>query len=55
MRQRRRSQVGAAPLLNPTHGASDGARTRDTQDHNLVLYQLSYKGFGIGCRQRRRF
>ena len=21
---------------------SDGARTRDTQDHNLVLYQLSY-------------
>jgi hypothetical protein len=23
-------------------GVSDGARTRDTQDHNLVLYQLSY-------------
>ena len=21
---------------------SDGARTRDTQDHNLVLYRLSY-------------
>ena len=21
---------------------SDGARTRDHQDHNLVLYQLSY-------------
>ena len=21
---------------------SDGARTHDTQDHNLVLYQLSY-------------
>jgi hypothetical protein len=25
-----------------TAGVSDGARTRDTQDHNLVLYQLSY-------------
>ncbi len=23
-------------------GASDGARTRDIQDHNLALYQLSY-------------
>jgi hypothetical protein len=23
-------------------GVSDGARTRDTQDHNLVLYLLSY-------------
>jgi hypothetical protein len=23
-------------------GVSDGARTRDTQDHNLVLYRLSY-------------
>jgi hypothetical protein len=23
-------------------GVSDGARTRDPQDHNLVLYQLSY-------------
>ncbi|BAF55367.1 hypothetical protein cgR_2361 [Corynebacterium glutamicum R] len=21
---------------------ADGARTRDTQDHNLVLYQLNY-------------
>src|SRR3712207_9447192 len=26
----------------PPRGVSDGARTRDTQDHNLVLYQLSY-------------
>jgi hypothetical protein len=24
------------------NGVSDGARTRDTQDHNLVLYLLSY-------------
>lgn len=35
-----------APVGEPTgasgHGVSDGARTRDTQDHNLVLYQLSY-------------
>ncbi len=23
-------------------GANDGARTRDIQDHNLALYQLSY-------------
>ena len=24
------------------NGVSDGTRTHDTQDHNLVLYQLSY-------------
>ena len=24
------------------NGVSDGVRTRDPQDHNLVLYQLSY-------------
>lgn len=23
-------------------GVADGTRTRDTQDHNLVLYQLNY-------------
>jgi hypothetical protein len=23
-------------------GANDGSRTRDIQDHNLALYQLSY-------------
>lgn len=23
-------------------GVADGARTRDIQDHNLVLYQLNY-------------
>ena len=24
------------------YGANDGARTRDNQNHNLGLYQLSY-------------
>ena len=24
------------------YGEEDGARTRDIQDHNLALYQLSY-------------
>ena len=24
------------------NGANDGARTRDSQNHNLELYQLSY-------------
>lgn len=28
------------PLLS--FGVSDGTRTRDSQDHNLVLYQLNY-------------
>jgi hypothetical protein len=23
-------------------GVADGTRTRDSQDHNLVLYQLNY-------------
>ena len=23
-------------------GVTDGTRTRDSQDHNLVLYQLNY-------------
>lgn len=31
------SKVGGQLL-----GVADGARTRDTQDHNLVLYQLNY-------------
>ncbi len=30
--------LGAARAL----GVSDGTRTRDSQDHNLVLYQLNY-------------
>ena len=25
-----------------TVGVADGTRTRDSQDHNLVLYQLNY-------------
>ena len=39
-------ETGKAPVGGPTGASlarvSDGARTRDTQDHNLVLYQLSY-------------
>src|SRR3954469_4678332 len=35
-------------------GVSDGARTRDTQDHNLVLYQLSYTHHGPAPRARWR-
>ena len=27
-------------------GVTDGARTRDPQDHNLMLYQLSYGHHG---------
>ena len=31
------------PIQGPwLFGVADGARTRDTQDHNLVLYQLNY-------------
>ncbi len=26
----------------PLIGVDDGTRTRDSQDHNLVLYQLNY-------------
>jgi hypothetical protein len=29
-------------VLKGTAGANDGSRTRDIQDHNLALYQLSY-------------
>ena len=29
-------------LFNGYFGANDGARTRDNQNHNLGLYQLSY-------------
>lgn len=31
------------------YGADDGARTRDIQDHNLALYQLSYDRRGCLC------
>lgn len=30
-------------------GVADGTRTRDSQDHNLVLYQLNYSHH---CRSR---
>ena len=33
--------TGPAPS-GMTCGVADGTRTRDTQDHNLVLYQLNY-------------
>jgi hypothetical protein len=37
----RKALVSELARASP-RGVSDGARTRDTQDHNLVLYQLSY-------------
>lgn len=34
---------GPRRLRGPfSFGVSDGTRTRDSQDHNLVLYQLNY-------------
>lgn len=33
---------GRSAQGDPTSGVADGARTRDFQDHNLVLYQLNY-------------
>ena len=38
-------------------GVADGTRTRDSQDHNLVLYQLNYSHHrrrAVTRRQRRR-
>lgn len=35
----------------PPGGVADGTRTRDSQDHNLVLYQLNYSHH---CRVKRR-
>ncbi|SBS78253.1 hypothetical protein MHPYR_530040 [uncultured Mycobacterium sp.] len=38
---------------------ADGTRTRDSQDHNLVLYQLNYSHHrwspSWGRQQRRRY
>ena len=28
---------------------ADGTRTRDSQDHNLVLYQLNYSHHAVAC------
>lgn len=42
----------------PSHllGVADGTRTRDTQDHNLVLYQLNYSHHCCPTsKQRRRY
>src|SRR6185312_16560792 len=49
---------GEAPVSRLTgaspRGVSDGARTRDTQDHNLVLYQLSYTHHVVAAGERCR-
>jgi hypothetical protein len=37
-----------------TSGVSDGTRTRDIQDHNLVLYQLNYTHHDRRTDDRRR-
>jgi hypothetical protein len=37
----RRASPGGGATLAPL-GVRDGNRTRDTRDHNPVLYQLSY-------------
>ena len=52
---RRLKEVGDGSATHPTRkpplnwseavfriGVADGTRTRDSQDHNLVLYQLNY-------------
>ena len=55
---RARPGSGEALVSEPTRasprGVSDGARTRDTQDHNLVLYQLSYTHHVAARRATRR-
>jgi hypothetical protein len=38
-----------------TCGVSDGIRTRDFQDHNLVLYQLNYTHHRRRSIDRRRW
>ena len=35
--------------LSVVNGASNGTRTRDIQDHNLALYQLSYARHPVAC------
>jgi hypothetical protein len=34
--------AGRRTVSNENFGANDGGRTRDIQDHNLALCQLSY-------------
>lgn len=35
-------RTGAFAYAGFQFGVADGARTRDNQNHNLVLYQLNY-------------
>ena len=45
---RMRNENRHSPILHSafdilhSEGVTDGTRTRDVQDHNLALYQLSY-------------
>lgn len=42
----------------PDIGVADGTRTRDSQDHNLVLYQLNYshhRRAAFGAYAARRY
>ena len=41
------ARESAGQALN--FGVADGTRTRDTQDHNLVLYQLNYSHHRCFC------
>ena len=41
-RPRNDGSPSSTEVLEGLVGVTDGARTRDTQDHNLVLYQLNY-------------
>jgi hypothetical protein len=47
---KRQSQAPKEPTpSNRLFGAIDGVRTRDIQDHNLALYQLSYDRREVLC------
>jgi hypothetical protein len=37
-----RSELASSAGAGALNGVTDGARTRDNQNHNLGLYQLSY-------------
>ncbi len=37
-----KTQTVGGPKALPPARVADGTRTRDSQDHNLVLYQLNY-------------
>ncbi len=47
---RRRGRSGRpGPLAMRTYGVDDGTRTRDTRNHNPMLYQLNYIHHGTGA------